>query len=228
LAPPAGISGWDGVNSGLKVKAWGITLARMERVERVWHRRLRWRLRGAWQWPAFLVLTLLDGVVIARLPFTGDGSDVFAGVLIAGFLNLVAVAVLAPVAGRVLRRRRPDLPRLIAADYAGTALLAAIAALLVAGGLLHRPALTEEARDERAAVASVHDYVIAQAPERRAGLAALDLMRIEPDYYRACVPGPDERRWLCLFVNTRQRPPGLKRDPDQAPNTAYRLHGGFD
>jgi hypothetical protein len=200
----------------------------MERVERVWHRRLRWRLRGAWQWPAFLVLTLVDGVVIARLPFAGDGSDVFAGVLIAGFLNLVAVAVVAPLAGRALRRRRPDLPRLIAADYAGTALLASIAALLVAGGLLHRPAVAEEARDERAVVAGVHDYVLAQAPEQQAGLAGLDVMRIEPDYYRACVPGPDEARWLCLFVDTSQRPAGLERDSDQAPNTAYRMHGGFD
>jgi hypothetical protein len=199
----------------------------MERVERVWHRRLRWRLRGAWQWPAFLLLTIADGVVLARLPFAGEGGDVFAGVLLAGFVNLVAIAVLAPVAGRVLRRRRPDLPRLIAADYAGTALLAAISVLLVAGGLLHRPALAEQAGDERAALASVHDYVLASAPERRAGLAALDLMRVEPDLYRACVPGPDERRWLCVFVNTRQRPPGLRRDPDQAPNAAYRVHGGF-
>ena len=35
----------------------------MEGVERVWHRRLRWRLRGAWQWPAFLALTLVDAVL---------------------------------------------------------------------------------------------------------------------------------------------------------------------
>jgi len=199
----------------------------MERVERVWHRRLRWRLRGAWQWPAFLVLTLVDGVVLARLPFTGAGGEVFAGILIAGFANLVAVAVIAPVAGRALRRRRPDLPRLIASDYAGTGLLVAITALLLAGGLLHRPALQEEAGDERAVVAGVHDYVLAQAPERRAGLSELDVMRIEPDYYRACVPGPDENRWLCLFVDTTQRPAGLTRDPDLAPNGAYRRHGGF-
>jgi len=194
----------------------------MERVERVWHRRLRWRLRGAWQWPAFLVLTVLDGVVLARLPFAGSGGELFAGILIAGFANLLALAVLAPVAGRALRRRRPDLPRLIAADYAGTALLAGIAALLVAGGLLHRSALEEQAGDERAVAVGVHDYILSRMPERRAGLASLDAVRIEAGLYRACVPGRDARRALCLFVGTRRRPPTLSLDPSREPNgSAY-------
>lgn len=206
-----------------------VTLGSMERVERVWHRRLRWRLRGAWQWPAFAALTLLDGAVLAVLPFYGSGpGGLVPGILLAGFLNLFAVAVLAPVAGRALRRRRPDLPRPVAADYAGALLLAAIAALLVAGGLLHRPAVAGEEDDRAAVAATVHEYVLAQAPEYRAGLAAVDAMRIEPDYYRACVPGPDPDRWLCLFVSTDQHPPGRTRDPDQAPNSAYRMHGGFD
>jgi hypothetical protein len=197
-------------------------------MERVWHRRLRWRLRGAWLWPAFVVLTVVDGVVLARLPFYGEGpGGVVPGVLLAGFLNLFVIAVVAPLAGRVLRRARPDLPRFIARDYAGTALLAAIAALLVAGGLLHRPAVVGEQEDERAMVASVHDYVLTQAPEYRAGLAEIDAIRIVPDEYRACVPGDDPSRWLCLIVSTDQRPPGITVDADQAPNSVYRRHGGF-
>jgi hypothetical protein len=197
-------------------------------MERVWHRRLRWRLRGAWLWPAFVVLTVLDGVLLARLPFYGDGpGGVVPGVLLAGFLNLFVIAVVAPLAGGVLRRARPDLPRFIARDYAGTALLAAIAALLVTGGLLHRPAVVGEQEDERAMVASVHDYVLTRAPEYRAGLAEIDAIRIVPDEYRACVPGDDPRRWLCLIVSTDQRPPGITVDADQAPNSVYRRHGGF-
>lgn len=201
----------------------GVTLGSMERVEHVWHRRLRWRLRGAWQWPAFAVLTVVDGVVLAVLPFTGDGSDIVAGLLIAGFLNLFAVAALAPALGRAVRGRRPDLPRLIARDYAGTALLVAIAALLVAGGLLHRPAVAGEEADRRAVGTAAHDYVLAQAPEYRPGLGSIDALRLEPDYYRACVPGDDPSRWLCLFVDTARRPAAITRDPDQAPNSAYRL-----
>src|SRR3954452_12507465 len=96
-------------------------------AERLFWRRARWRLRGAWQWPAFIGLTLADGVLLARLPFTGGGTHgVVPGVLIAGFANLLAVAVLAPLLGRRLRRRRPDLPKLVASDYAGTFVLVAI------------------------------------------------------------------------------------------------------
>jgi hypothetical protein len=197
-------------------------------MERVWHRRLRWRLRGAWQWPAFVVLTVVDGVVLERLPFYGDGpGGVVPGVLLAGFLNLFVVAVLAPPAGTGLRRVRRDLPRIVARDYAGTALLAAIAVLLVIGGLAHRPAVAEEEDDERAVAASVHDYVLSEAPEYRSGLDHIDALRLVPDEYRACVPGADPNRWLCLIVSTDQQPPGITLDNDQAPNSTYRRHGGF-
>lgn len=200
----------------------------MQQVERVWPRRLRWRLAGAWMWPAFAVLTLVDGVVLALLPFYGDGPGGFVpALLLAGFLNLLAVAVLAPIGGRVLRRRRRDLPRLVASDYAGAWMLAGITALLLAGGLVHRPSVAAEGDDERAVAEAVHDYVVAQAREYRGGLAAIDAMRLETDYYRACVPGDDPRRWLCLFVGTDQDPAGITRDPDEAPNAVYRRHGGF-
>jgi hypothetical protein len=201
----------------------------MERAERVWHRRLRWRLRGAWQWPAFVVLTLLDGVLLAELPFYADGAGgVLPGVLLAGFLNLFAIAVLAPAAGRILRRRRPDLPRPVAANYAGTALLTAITALLLAGGLLHRPAVADQEQDERAVVAGVHAYVLNHAPQYAGGLDAIDAVLIVPEEYRACVPGADPARWLCLIVSTDQRPAGVTRDTDQTPNTsAYPRRGRF-
>jgi hypothetical protein len=32
---------------------------------------------------------------------------------------------------------------------------------------------------------------------------------------------------MCLFVSTDQSPPGIRRDPDQEANDAYRVHGGF-
>jgi hypothetical protein len=201
----------------------------MERAERVWHRRLRWRLRGAWQWPAFIALTLLDGVLLAELPFYGDGAGgVLPGVLLAGFLNLFVVAVLAPAAGRLVRRRRPDLPRAVAANYAGTALLVAIAALLLAGGLLHRPAVADQEEDEHAVFAGVHEYVLNHAPEYAPGLDAIDAVLILPEEYRACVPGADPTRWLCLIVSTDQRPAGVTVDSDQTPNTAsYPRRGRF-
>lgn len=191
-------------------------------VERVWHRRLRWRLRGAWQWPAFIVLTLADGVLLAKLPpYEGGPPAVFPGVLLAAFANLIAVAVLAPAAGWALRRRRPDLPRFIAADYAGTWLLAAITAVLVTGGLAHRSAAADERTREHLVARLVHDYVIARAPEYVGGLDHIDAIELEPRRYRACVPGRDERHALCLYVATDRSPPGVTRDPSQEPNEVF-------
>jgi len=69
-------------------------------VERLWASRLRWRLRGAWQWPAFGVLTVVDAVLLTRLPFYEEGPGTFvAGLLVATFANLLAVAVIGPLAG---------------------------------------------------------------------------------------------------------------------------------
>ena len=52
-------------------------------VESIRLRRLRWRLRGAWQWPVFAVLTVVDAVLIARLPFQGEGPDALGAAWVA-------------------------------------------------------------------------------------------------------------------------------------------------
>ena len=63
----------------------------------------------------------------------------------------------------------------------------------------------------------MHDYVITSAPEFQGGLDHIDAIPQEPDHYRACVPGADERHSLCLFVRTDQSPPGITRDTSQVP-----------
>jgi hypothetical protein len=178
-------------------------------------------MRGAWQWPTFCVLMVADVILITRLPFYGDGPDVLGAVLLAGFFNLFVVGVLAPLLGLLVRRRRRDLPFVVARDYAGTGLLVAMTGALLVGGLVHRSALREENADLAAVQLGVHDYVVRQAPRFERGLAAPDVVRLEPDHYRACVYGPDPRP-LCLFVNTDQRPAGVRRDPSREPNTLFR------
>jgi hypothetical protein len=199
----------------------------VERQEQsVWLARMRWRMRGAWLWPAFIVLTLAEGVALQVLPIAGEGpGGVLPGVLLAGFANLILIAAVAPVAGHALRKRRPDLPRVVAQNYAGTALLVAFAAVVLAGGFIHRPAVIAEEGDLRAQAAAVHDYVVTQQPGYAPGLALADPLRIEDDSYRTCVPGPDPKRWLCLYVNTKQRPAGVTRDGDSTPNSQLRVRG---
>jgi len=187
----------------------------------VWRQRLRWRLRGAWQWPVFGLLVVFDAALAAWLPWTGEGADAIGAFLFAGFLNLLAVAVLAPFLGMALRRRRRDLPFMIARDYARATLLVLVFLGILVGGLTHREAVIEERADRRAVFGAVHDYVVQTAPAFVAGLGTLDNLKLESDRYRACVPGP-EKRPLCLIVNTDQSPAGVTRDPSREPNSFWR------
>ena len=190
----------------------------MGMVESVWRQRLRWRLRGAWQWPAFAALTLVDAAFAAWLPWTGEGADAVGAFLFAGFVNLIAVAVFAPLIGLALRRRRRDLPFMIARDYAGTALLAVISCVLLLGGVLHRSALAAARDDERAVFAAVHTYLVNQQPRFVDAIGTLDTRQLEDNSYRACIFPARERFPLCFFVNTDQSPAGITRDPTRTVN----------
>jgi len=174
-------------------------------------------------WPAFVALTVADALLLHQLPIATDGVDVVPALLLAGFLNLVVVAVAAPLAGRLLRRRRPDLPRAVAADDAGAVLLAAVAGVLLVGGLLHRPAVERAERDLRVQAAAARAFLVTSAPAAvRARLARADTIRLAGGFYRTCVPEGQPRRAFCVFVRTTQDPPVVRLDPDRSPNAEYR------
>ena len=198
------------------------SLAYAEVMRPTWWTRLRWRRRGAWLWPAFIIVSILDGILLHLLPIAGGGTSVLEGILLAVFFNLVAVAVLGGLLGIWLRRRRPDLPRMVARDYGGTMMLGAVAVVLLIGGVLHRPALErQQLRLERQA-AAVRAYVGHSAPrEFKAGVNAATTWQIQDDYFRTCVPGPDPRRALCMFVDTSEEPPSVREDHNRAPNGTY-------
>lgn len=190
-------------------------------IHGLWRSRLRWRLRGAALWPAFGAAVIADAVLLHVLPIAGDRAPgVVPALLLSTFFNLVVVAVGAPLGGMVLRRRRPGLPRLIADDRAGTALLGMLAVALVALGVGHRPALRSEREAFAEQSAAVRRWVATRAPAGyRANVALADTWKQGPDLYRTCVPGPDPRRALCLLVLTDRRPVVVRRDPDQRPNS---------
>jgi hypothetical protein len=193
-------------------------------VERLWPARLRWRMRGAWQWPTFVALTLVDGLLLQLLPAYGSGPGGFVpALLLAGFANLIVVAVVAPLIGRrLLRARRPDLPRAIADDYAGTALMCALSVGLAIAGVAHRPARAADARDRAAVFVALHDFVLTRAPAYAPALRRADALRLDDDLYRACVPTGDPRREVCVFVDTARRPVRVRPDTEQTPNGDYR------
>jgi hypothetical protein len=192
-----------------------------DEVEPLWRSRLRWRLRGAMLWPAFGVALVVDALLLHLLPIAGDdGPGPVGALLLSGFFNLLVVAVLGPLAGRRLRARRPGVPRVVADDQAGTALLGLLAVGLLALGLAHRPAVRAADRDFKAQALAVRRFVAHQAPARyRPNVDRADTWHQGPDLFRTCVPGPDPRRALCLIVTTDQSPPGVTVDPDQRPNS---------
>jgi hypothetical protein len=188
--------------------------------EVLWRKRLRWRLRGASQWPTFAVLLVADAILLHVLPIAGESQPgLVPAFLLSGFFNLVVVAALAPLVGARLRRRRPGMPKVVAEDRAGTWLLLGLATVLVAAGVAHRPAL-HAARDDFAdEMAAVRRWVAVHAPpEYRRNIDRADTWKQAPGLYRTCVPGPDPDRALCLIVQTRGPRPAVALDPDQQPN----------
>jgi hypothetical protein len=185
-----------------------------------WLRRARWRLRGAWLAPAFVLFTLADTLILRRIPFTGDAPPgLMAAFLLAAFLNLLLVAVAAPLLGLWLRRRDRTLPPFAARDRAGVAVLAVAGALLVAGGLLHRGSVQDERAKLEAQAAAAAGWFRRQAPEAwRSGRDGMTTWKPGPDFYRTCIPAPRTGRALCVFVSTDQSPPGVTRDASQEPN----------
>ncbi|GAC1435285.1 MAG: hypothetical protein NVSMB51_04490 [Solirubrobacteraceae bacterium] len=161
----------------------------------------------------------LETLSLHLLPIAGDGISPAGALLLAGFFNLLVVAVFAPLLSLLLRRRRRDLPRVIARDYAATAALLALAVALVALGVLHRPAVLAGKADYRRQSDAVRRYVRSQAPAYLGRVEAADSWRIDAHLFRTCVPGG--ARWLCLLVDTRASPPGVTLDPNSAPNSTY-------
>lgn len=192
-------------------------------------RRMRWRLRGAWMWPAFGVLTLVDAALIHTFPLAGEATALVGGLLLSAFFNLLAIAVVAPLVAILVRRRRPDLPRVVATDYVGTVLLLGVTATFLAIGLSHRSTILAS-RDAMALQADVASrYVAAQGPpDHQARVHEMTTLQFEEQLYRTCVPGDDPDRWLCLFVDTATSPAGVTLDANQESNASFNRPGGFE
>ena len=167
--------------------------------------RLRWRRRGAWMWPAFTALTIADGVIGHLLPPAGDSQTVYGAMLLAGAFNLLAVLFLSRPLGALLRRRRKDLPPLIARNYGGTAALGCVTAVIVAIGLAHRSSVDANRAAMDDAIVRAQAYIGDRAPaEFRRNLSDESTYVIEPgSVYRTCVRSADRARTYCVIVRTK-------------------------
>jgi len=184
-------------------------------------------MRGALQVPAFLFFTVVDALLLSRLPPFGDsGPGAVGALLIAAFVNLFLVAVAGPLLGVWLRRRNPARPAFAARDRGSVIVLGLMCALLLAGGIAHRPAVRGEAEDLRAQARAARSWFAHREPEglRRAS-GAMTTWKAGEDLYRTCVPAARADREVCVYVATDQSPPAVTRDASGETNS--RLAGPY-
>ncbi|MGH2869376.1 MAG: hypothetical protein ACRDNK_17665 [Solirubrobacteraceae bacterium] len=174
-------------------------------MQSAWLARLRWRGRGAWLWPTFVVVSILDAIIAHSLPMAGETQTLFGGIVLALVLNVIAVLLLSRPFGALLRHRRTDMPVGVARNYGGTSALALVTAALLSGGLLHHSTLIANQRALRDAIVRAEAYIGDRAPP------PFRQMTTHPDtytiqaraLYRTCVPNRAGTRTYCVIVKTR-------------------------
>jgi hypothetical protein len=174
-------------------------------MQSAWLARLRWRQRGAWLWPTFVVTVLLDGVIVHELPMIGDRQSVYGGLLAGLILNVLAVLFCSRPGGMLLRRVRPDLPDGVARNYAGAAAVLVVSAGILGIGLLHRSTILDRQRMLDDVVARAEAYIGDRAPAAfRVNAAHTDTFTIQAgSVYRTCVPSSNGRRTYCVIVKPK-------------------------
>jgi hypothetical protein len=204
--------------------------------ERFWTSRLRWRLRGATQWPAFVVLTVADAFVLDALPpVSTTGLNLIEGVLIATFANLFLVGAVAPWLARRLGDRRAaalatagaappsDAERDVIQDRTATILLLLGLVAVIVSGLANRPLIVSETEATEANAEALSRFVARSGDEELVrNRDTANTIRLGEGYFRNCIARDDRERYFCVFVDTREDPPEVVVDDSAEPNTVYR------
>ena len=171
-----------------------------------WLVRFHWRRRGAWLWPTFVAMTLVEGAIGAALPPSGDSQAFFGAAIVGLVLNLLGVLLLSRPFGMLLRRVRSDLPWVVARNYGGTAVVLAISAALLGAGLANHATVVSDQSALRDATVRAEAWIGARAPDPfRRNARLLDTFTIQAgSIYRTCVPGYGGTRDYCVIVKTDQ------------------------
>jgi hypothetical protein len=194
----------------------------MPSEERFWPSRLRWRLRGGLQWPAFVLFTLLDGVVIAELPpAVIKEPNLIVGVPAATFGNLVLIGAVAPFLARRMTESEGIEREVLQDRIAAIALALGLVACLVSG-LANRPVIVSETEATEDVGRELRAYVERSgSQELRRNLETANTIRLSEGYFRTCIARDDRRRYFCLFIDTEKEPTEVRRDPSAEPNAGF-------
>ena len=190
----------------------------MDRDERFWPARVRWRLRGAWMWPTFIAITLLDGLIMWRLPPIGTG-------------NLLLIGAIAPWLARRTWKRRPAAepgapPRAqleVLTDRIGTGLLVASVVGVVVAGLAARPLVVSETKETERNAKAFRNFILASGDQELIrNLETANTIELGDTLFRTCVARDDRRRFFCTLIDVNEHPPKIDVDPSAEPNATYK------
>jgi len=192
-------------------------------MDAAWLVRMRWRRRGAWLWPAFVAITIVDAVVGHLLPPVGETQSLGAAAVLGLVLNLLAVLLLTRPLAALVRKRRPDLPLMVARDYAGTGAVLCVGIALLAAGLAHRPFVLARQRTMQDAIARAEAWIGFRAPDEfRPNMRLANTVAIQAgSIYRTCVPSDDRRRTYCVIVKTHLPFPSSVSFAGYEPNSLF-------
>jgi hypothetical protein len=172
-------------------------------MDGAWLARWRWRTRGAWLWPTFILITVIDGLMVHARPLAGTSQTLVGGIVFALVVNLVAVVVLSWPLGVLVRRVRPDMPTVVARNYGGTFAVLIVTGSLLAIGLAHHGTLVSQQRTLKDAVTRAIAYIGDRAPASfRVNVSHTDTYTIQAGIYRVCVPNRAGTHSYCVIVNT--------------------------
>jgi hypothetical protein len=203
----------------------------VDRDERFWPARVRWRLRGAWMWPSFIAVTLLDGLIMWRLPPVGTGVDPIPAILLATFGNLIVIAAVAPWLARRTWKRRPAAepgapPRAqleVLTDRIGTGLLLATVVGVLAAGLAARPIVVSETEETERNAKAFRSFILNHGDEELIrNLETANTVELGDALFRTCVARDDRERYFCTLIDASRDPADIDVDPSAEPNSAYR------
>jgi hypothetical protein len=203
----------------------------MGTVDRFWTRRLRWRLLGAWRWPAFAVFTAVDALVLHEVGVVRHWN-VFFAFIVASFGNIVLLLAAEALVRMTARNRAaqgaPMAPTQVEVlvDRGGIGLLAAGAVGLLAAGLATHHLIVSETNATTANAKAVESWVGHNASaEYRRNIETANTEKLADGYFRTCIANDGRDRFLCLFVDTNKKPPEVVRDPSTEPNRPQRAGG---
>jgi hypothetical protein len=192
-------------------------------MDRGWLHRLRWRRRGAWLWPVFVAAVAVEAALGHFRPPAGDTESIAAAAIAGLALNLLAVLLLSRPLGALIRRVRPDLPAVVARNYAGTSVVLAVTVALLTAGLVHHATVVANQNAMRDATVRAQAWIGDRAPaEFRRNVRLSNTFAIQPgSLYRTCVPGAHDIHSYCVIVNTQLPFPRSVTFDGHEPNSVF-------